>query len=243
MEGGGIKKWPLKRRIISFGATFLGRLLLPDITDPVSGFFAVRKKILYGANIHATGYKILLEILGKSTWEKVKELPYEFTDRQLGSSKLKVKTIIEYALQVMNITLYSFTHHKSAAWREWTKIFKFGLVGASGIAVNTAVLFTLKEFAGFPLMVASFIAIELSIISNFYLNDKWTFKHTSDVSTSQKLYRFHIVSFAGLVINMGILFVLTNAGVYYLVANIIGIFFGFTWNFIANRRLTWRKKS
>ena len=46
MDGGGIKKWPLKRRVISLGATFLGRLLFPDVSDPVSGFFAVRKSVV-----------------------------------------------------------------------------------------------------------------------------------------------------------------------------------------------------
>ena len=105
MEGGGIKKWPLKRRIISIGATFLGRLLFPDITDPVSGFFAVRKEVVDKAPLKPRGYKILLEVLGKGTWEKDKEIPFEFIDREIGSSKLKIKTIIEYAQQVADITL------------------------------------------------------------------------------------------------------------------------------------------
>ena len=55
MEGGGIKKWPLKRRLISIGATFLGRLLFPDITDPVSGFFAVKKEVVEKAPAETPG--------------------------------------------------------------------------------------------------------------------------------------------------------------------------------------------
>ena len=63
MEGGEIKNWPLKRRFISIGATLLGRMLFPDITDPVSGFFAVRKQVVQDAPLKPRGYKILLEVL------------------------------------------------------------------------------------------------------------------------------------------------------------------------------------
>ena len=246
MVGGGIKKWPLKRRIISVGATFLGRLLFPDVTDPVSGFFAVRKDVVSNAPLKPKGYKILLEVLGKGTWEKDKEIPFEFVDREVGSSKLKFRTIIEYAEQVMDITLYSFFHHQSAAWREWKKIFKFGMVGISGILVNMGVLYYLKEYAGFYYLVASFFAIELSILNNFLWNDLWTFRSSTDHKLSNRWHRlvaFHIVSVGGLVINMGILWLLTSIfGVYYLVSNLVGILIAFAWNFLVNRRYTWTRK-
>lgn len=112
MEGGGIKKWPLKRRIISLGATFLGRLLFPNITDPVSGYFAVKKSVVERAPLKPRGYKILLEILGKGIWKKTKEIPFEFVDREVGSSKLKIKTIVDYSWQVIDIAGYSISHHK-----------------------------------------------------------------------------------------------------------------------------------
>jgi dolichol-phosphate mannosyltransferase len=112
MEGGGIKKWPLKRRVISLGATFLGRLLFPRSTDPVSGFFAVRKIVVEGAPLKPRGYKILLEILGKGNWETNKEIPFEFIDREVGSSKLTITTIADYSLQVIDIASFSVTHKK-----------------------------------------------------------------------------------------------------------------------------------
>ena len=127
IKGGGIKKWPIKRRIISLGGTVLGRFFLPTVSDPVSGFFAVRKRVVEGAPLKPRGYKILLEVLGKGNWEKDKEIPFEFVDREIGSSKLKFKTITEYALQVLDIARYSFSHHNSAARREWRKVFRFGL--------------------------------------------------------------------------------------------------------------------
>ncbi|MDO8873222.1 MAG: glycosyltransferase family 2 protein [Methanoregula sp.] len=246
MEGGGIKKWPLKRRVISLGATFLGRLLFPDVSDPVSGFFAVRKSVVAKAALKPRGYKILLEVLGKGTWEKDKEIPFEFVDREIGSSKLKLKTIVEYAQQVIDITLFSFLHHESAVWREWKRVFKFGLVGISGIVVNMGLLWYLTEFVGLYYLVSSLFAIELSILNNFIWNDLWTFKAGASHKLSSRLHRlisFHVVSAGGLVINMGILYLLTSVGgVYYLISNIIGILVGFGWNFMVNRRVTWTRK-
>jgi dolichol-phosphate mannosyltransferase len=245
MEGGGIKKWPLKRRIISIGATFLGRLLCPDVTDPVSGFFAVRKSVVEDAPLKPRGYKILLEVLGKGTWESDKEIPFEFVDREVGSSKLKLKTIIEYAQQVIDIALYSFSHHQSAAWREWKKVFKFGIVGLTGIVVNMAILYYLTEYVGLFYLVSSLFAIELSILNNFFWNDLWTFRSTREHRLSSRWHRliaFHGVSAGGLVINLGILYFLTSVfGVYYLVSNFLGILVAFIWNFLLNRRVTWQR--
>jgi dolichol-phosphate mannosyltransferase len=126
MNGGGIKEWPIKRRVISLGATFLGRALFPTVSDPVSGFFALRKAVVEQAPLKPRGYKILLEVLGKGSWEKCKEIPFEFVDREIGASKLKLTTIIEYARQVLDIALFSVSHPHSAMWREWKKVFTSG---------------------------------------------------------------------------------------------------------------------
>jgi dolichol-phosphate mannosyltransferase len=126
MRGGGIKEWPLKRRVLSLGATFLGRALFPTVSDPVSGFFAVRKAVVAEAPLKPRGYKILLEVLGKGRWEKSKEIPFEFIDREIGSSKLKFITTIEYARQVLDMVVFSFSHLHSGAWREWKKVLTFG---------------------------------------------------------------------------------------------------------------------
>lgn len=247
MEGGAIRKWPLKRRIISIGATFLGRLLFPDITDPVSGFFAVRKQVVERAPLKPRGYKILLEVLGKGTWEKDKEIPFEFVDRETGASKLKIRTVIEYAQQVLDITLHSFTHHQSAAWREWKRVYKFGIVGISGIVVNLGILYLLVEFFALNKDLASPIAIEFSILNNFIWNDLWTFGSVEDHKVSSRWHRlvsFNIVSVGGAVINYGIFLMLTSwFAVYYLAAQLIGILIGFVWNFLVNRRITWQREN
>jgi len=157
-----------------------------------------------------------------------------------------LKTILEYAQQVIDIVIFSWGHHKTTVWQEWKKIFKFGLVGLSGIVVNMGVLYYLTEFVGFYYLLSSLFAIELSIVNNFIWNDLWTFKGTRQHRMSKRWHRlisFHAVSAGGLVINMGILFFLTSfAGVYYLISNIIGIMVGFGWNFWVNRHMTWTRK-
>jgi dolichol-phosphate mannosyltransferase len=241
MKGGSIGKWPLMRRIISLVATFLGRLLFPDITDPVSGFFAVRRSVVAGAPLRPRGYKILLEVLGKGAWENAREIPFEFIDRATGESKLKGKTIVEYARQVCDIAAYSFLHHESAAWKEWGRVFRFGLVGISGIVVNQGILIYLKEFQGFAIPVASAIAIEVSILNNFLWNDLWTFKENRAGSRWWgRLAVFQVISIGGAAINYAILNLLALiAGIDYRIANIIGILVAFGWNFLVNRHFTW----
>ncbi|WP_321505815.1 glycosyltransferase family 2 protein [uncultured Methanoregula sp.] len=245
MEGGGIRQWPLKRRLISIGATFLGRLLFPDITDPVSGFFAVKKEVVVNAPLRPKGYKILLEVLGKGTWENDREIPFEFVDREIGSSKLKFRTITEYARQVVDITFYSFFHHQSAAWREWKKVFKFGIVGLSGIIVNLGLL-QLLLMAGISGYISLFFAIAIAILNNFIWNDLWTFRSSSQRRTTsiwQRLWLFYTVSAGGAIINYGIAMGLTNlVGMNLLVSDTLGILVGFIWNFLINRRFTWGRR-
>jgi len=245
MEGGGIRQWPLKRRVISIGATFLGRLLFPDITDPVSGFFAIRKKVIANAPLKPKGYKILLEVLGKGTWKNDKEIPFEFVDREIGSSKLKFKTITEYAGQVVDITLYSFFHHESAAWREWKKIFTFGIVGISGIVVNLVIL-QLLLMAGISGEIALVFAIAVAILNNFIWNDLWTFRSSpkrQSTSIWHRLWLFYTVSAGGAIINYGIAMALTSlAGMNIFLSDAIGILVGFGWNFLINRRFTWGRR-
>ena len=87
VKGGGIGNWGIKRRIISKTAVLLARPLT-GITDPVSGFFFLDKKIIEGVELNSAGYKLLLEIIVKGRYDKAVEIPYNFTDRKIGKSKL-----------------------------------------------------------------------------------------------------------------------------------------------------------
>ncbi len=245
MECGGVKTWPLKRRFISLGATFLGRLIFPEIRDPVSNVFAVKKSVVEHAPLKPRGYNILLEVLGKGNWEKEREIPLEFMDWVIGAGKPNGQTIVDYSAQVIDNARYSWNHHNSLVWQEWMKLFKFGMVGLSGIIVNEGVLIYLKEGVHFALPVASIFAIELSIVSNFIWNDLWTFKSDKQHAIGHRWQRFlsyQVISIGGAVINFVILNVLASyIGIDYRIANILGILIAFAWNFWVNRHFTWKK--
>lgn len=126
---------------------------------------------------------------------------------------------------------------------DWKTIIKYAVVGASGVAVNTGVLYSLTEFAGLYYMLSAVIASELSIISNFILNDTFTFS-VKDAKHS-KVRRFIIyngVSVIGTVMLLGVTYLLTeHLSVYYIYASWIGMISVFIINYVLNKRITWGK--
>ena len=95
MAGGGVEKWPLHRRIVSAGAALLARPLA-KVSDPMSGFFFLRRSVVEGKQFNPVGYKIMLEILVKAKVKKLAEVPFVFTDRARGESKLGFKVYADY---------------------------------------------------------------------------------------------------------------------------------------------------
>lgn len=246
MEGGEIKNWSDERKVISWGATFLARLFFPNITDPVSGFFAVRREVVLNAPLKPQGYKILLEVLGKGHWESVEEIPFSFGARENGASKLKEKTIVEFAKQVIELAGFALRNKNSPAHAEIHRAIKFMVVGLTGIVVNVGFLVLLTEGFGLYYLLSSLIGIEASIISNYFLNDFWTFGDIgkNKYSWVSRLVRFHAVSVTGILINLSTLYLLTTVfGIYYIVSNLVGIALAFVWNFLVNRKYTWQKIS
>ncbi len=124
------------------------------------------------------------------------------------------------------------------------RLIKFGVVGASGVVVNMGCLYVLKEFAGIPYFVASVIAIELSILSNFTINLLWTWRDRSEEGTLwTKLVRYHVgagaTAFLG---NYLILVALTElVGLHYMISNLIGIAVGTLANYVINDLWTFKK--
>lgn len=122
----------------------------------------------------------------------------------------------------------------------WRRALRFGIVGASGVLINTAALYVGHEVFGLPLALASAIAVELAIISNFLLNNSWTFgAHTIKVG---RFARFNLVSLGGMAITTGVLLALVNlVGIHYLLANLVAISTAMSWNFVVNSVWTWRR--
>jgi dolichol-phosphate mannosyltransferase len=127
-----------------------------------------------------------------------------------------------------------------------SRFIKFGIVGASGVVVNMGGLYIFKEYAGIPYFVASLIAIELSILSNFTINLLWTWKdRAGQGSLWTKILRYHIGAGAtAFLCNYLILIALTEIlGMHYMVSNLIGIAVGTLANYVINDLWTFRKHS
>jgi dolichol-phosphate mannosyltransferase len=125
VKGGGTPDWPLKRRIISFAAAIIGRLLIPCVADSGSGFFLINRKILDNSHLTPRGFRMSFEILGKAHWNTVQEIPIIFKDRERGTSKLRFKIVCEYIVQYLSILRYNFIERKSnnivKAWKIFLK--------------------------------------------------------------------------------------------------------------------------
>eukprot|EP00457_Paulinella_chromatophora_P012804 gb/GEZN01013045.1/.p1 GENE.gb/GEZN01013045.1/~~gb/GEZN01013045.1/.p1 ORF type:complete len:272 (-),score=47.67 gb/GEZN01013045.1/:93-908(-) len=106
------KDWPLHRRVISMGARALA-LPLTSLTDPMSGFFGIRKSTFErakGNKLNPMGYKIAMELYVKSGVKSSAEVPFSFGVRTAGESKLTGKVIVHYLLHLRTLYQYKFPY-------------------------------------------------------------------------------------------------------------------------------------
>ncbi len=126
------------------------------------------------------------------------------------------------------------------------RLLKFGAVGLTGIGVNMGSLYLLTEFGKIPYFVGSLVAIELSILSNFWMNHLWTWRDRSGVGTLwTKLWRYHVgAGITALLGNYLILIGLTELfRINYLISNFIGIAVGTFSNYVINDVWTFKKQT
>ena len=121
---------------------------------------------------------------------------------------------------------------------------KYCFVGLSGVFVNQISLYLFKHIFYFSNQVSLFFAIEISLITNFLLNNYWTFSHkkTRKPNTFFKnLLLFHLICSGGFIINQSITIQIMNyTGWDIMFANLFGITFATIWNFSINSKLTWK---
>jgi putative flippase GtrA len=118
---------------------------------------------------------------------------------------------------------------------------KFLLVGAIGLGVNQGVLFALVDRASLVVAMASPIAIFLSMIVTFTLNERWTWHDRGQGRILHRAFLYGSINSGGLLINWLTLVSLHQIGLDYLVANLVGAGFAAVWNFSLNHALTWRR--
>lgn len=253
IEGGGVSNWHLMRRILSRGAQILGLLILPKVvgrvSDPMSGYFLVRRSAIAGRSLNPKGYKILLEVLGRGEIQQVAEVGYVFQERQEGESKVTWRQYVDYILHLLKLRSRGRISRLRRRWKfPLRRFLKFGLVGLSGVVVDQLLLFLLSDpiMLGLGLTRSKFLAAEVAILNNFFWNDRWTFRDLSQTQQGwqplfKRLLKFNLICLAGLFLNVVLLNLFFNQfGINRYVANLLAIAIVTLWNFWVNLKLSWR---
>jgi dolichol-phosphate mannosyltransferase len=205
--------------------------------------------VLKGINFDAIGYKILLEILVKKSGIAIKEIPYTFENRRIGSSKLDISTATDYLKSVWK--LYKFgkpkeREEKRSSVRFLSKASRFYTVGLSGFGVNYIISLL---FAGGILdlwyLHATLIGIIASITTNFLLNKTWTF-HDRDFSKKRTFKQYgKFVTFSslgGLVQLVMVFYLVDEYQLSYPIALVLAVLSAAFGNFVLNKKYTFKEK-
>lgn len=252
VEEGGVSDWSIVRRFLSRGAQILGLVILPraisQVSDPMSGYFMVRRSAIAEKRMDPIGYKILIEVLGRGEIERIVEIGYIFQEREEGTSKVTWKQYKEYIHHLIRLR---FSTGRLGRIRQRVsfpvgRFIRFIMVGFSGLAVDMGSLYLLYDILDLGLTRSAILAAELAIINNFFWNDLWTF---GDLSKHQRqrrkvlkrLAKFNIICLMGLILKILLLNALFNGlhlDVY--LANFLAIIAVTTWNFWINLKLSWR---
>lgn len=250
IKGGSVIGWPFKRRLMSKGAIKIAQVGLGiQVNDPMSGFFAFKRGIIEGIKFDAIGYKMLLEILVKAKGARIKEVPYTFTNRRAGASKLDSSVMIDYFRAVWRLYRYGRTvtqNEKRASVRFLSKAGRFYTVGATGLLVNYLVSLLFKTvIPDLWYIYATIVGIVCSISSNFFLNKIWTFedKDFNRKRTAIQYGLFMGFSSLGALVQLGMVYLLTESyELSYEPALIMGVVTAAVGNFLLNKKWTFKEK-
>ena len=171
IPGGETPDWPWMRRFMSRGA---GSLAWPfvNVSDPTSGFFAVRRQPLLDVDPKAEGFKIALEVmLGRHANLRVTEIPISFRDRTHGESKMSLGQVSAYLRRLAALL---------GGLVSTSTVTQFALVGLLGMAVDLGG-FQLLRNAGVTLSSAHITSFFLATVLNYVLNSRWVFRASSEI--------------------------------------------------------------
>ena len=200
VAGGAVdESWGLRRRQLSLWGNRLARWIagLKGVRDCTAGFKAIRATALRAAKVEeitVLGYAFQVALLHRllGAGARVVEEPIYFRDRERGVTKLGLDSMLEFFYQVWLLRLGT---HRT--------FIKFSVTGLSGVFVNLGA-FQLLTALGVHRYLASPIAIELSIISNFLINNYWTFADRVLVGGKRiRGLKFNVVSLLSLAVSYG----------------------------------------
>jgi glycosyltransferase involved in cell wall biosynthesis/4-amino-4-deoxy-L-arabinose transferase-like glycosyltransferase len=227
IRGGGSKNWPLFSQLKSRGAAALG-FGLTSMTDPTTGFMAVRRSLLHGLTLDPVGWKIVLEIVVKAAPVRVAEVPIVFEDRELGESKQSLRVFLQYALHLLK--LYAFRYPSLA------ELARFCLVGLIGLVVDLGTVSALKESYELDTRLAAVFGFSAAVTSNYVLNRYFTFARGRELPLLWSYLTYVGTNLLGLsvrLVTVHALMVLADldSGRGYLLSNALGIALATLFNF------------
>lgn len=247
-QGGSIpENWGLIRKIYSIFGNLLVRSILMrfSVHDWTGGFRALKKEVFLKEKDNLTsfkGYTFQVSFLHKAIQDgfRVAEVPFHFSDRTLGRSKIAPR---EYIIDLLKYVII-------ARLREviFGKFGKFLVVGGFGFIINAITLRTLVEYLGWHPAPANLVGAAFAIFSNYNFNNIWTFSERRSKTLGMYLFRmvefYASSSFGVVVIQTGTIFLGTAllGKQYYFLYFLIGTSFLLIWNFTMYNRVIWRKK-
>ncbi len=249
-DGGSIpKNWPLLRKVESIVANLFVRTVFMKfgVHDWTGGFRALKKEVFLKEKEELTNYKgyiFQISFLHKAIRDgfKIGEVPFHFSDRTLGRSKIAP---IDYIFEVFKFVI--FTRIREILFG---KFGKFLVVGGTGFVIQTIVYWFLVHNTTLLLGVASLLSAQLAIFSNYNLNNLWTFKESKAEGLGQyfvKMLGFFATSNIGvIIIQSGIVqlgqILFGREGILPFVYYIIGTAVLMVYNFTVYNKIIWRNK-
>lgn len=238
VAGGGTGEWDRDRVAKSALATRLSRRVLKaDLTDPMSGFFAVRADVVRAIvpDLSAIGFKILLDIMTTSARPLAfVELPYTFRVRTQGESKLDHVVAMEYLIALYDRMFGRFVPVRFAM---------FSAIGVIGVGLHMAMLSLFYVGLGTTFLAGQIIATAAAMTFNFFLNNALTYRDLRLRGWRKLLdgwVSFCLVCSVGAIANVGIAAFLHDVqhGAWAASA-LAGVLVGAVWNYALSSRFTW----
>lgn len=230
-----------RKRLSRAGVRLAHLIAGVEISDPVSGFFMLRREVvdLVAPRLSGVGTKILLDILTAAPRPlSVVELPYRFSTRHSGESKLDALVALEYAMLLAEKLSGRFLSHK---------LLLFGLVGASGVVVNLValrVLLGVFDFGTRGFVRAEIIATATAMVTNFFFNNVLTYRDSRLVGWQavRGLISFMAVCSLGALVNIAIARDIYAATGAWLLAGTSGAVVAALVNYSLTSVFTWRRR-
>jgi dolichol-phosphate mannosyltransferase len=215
------------------GANWLGRQVLKaDLTDPMSGFFMVRRSVVevVAQRLSTSGFKVLFDIVASQDRPlKIVELPYTFRAREAGDSKLDNGVVVQYlGLLVAKLSKDVIS----------PRFLMFAMVGASGVVVHLAILRSLLHL-GFSW--AQTLAAIGAMTSNYLINNAVTYRdrRLKGLKLISGYIKFCVLCSVPLAANVAVATVVFERGPAWWVAGLAGAVVAAAWNYVTTSKAVW----